>query len=183
MLWEAIVFGGRPVVVPSGLEGMRDQTVAAGAVSLEQRMIGWRVGWMVSRADLAPILAMVHIYNGVVTSGFGQMGAAAALRIGDEDVRAAVAERERRHEELVRQCDGLPLVPAHGGWSALFDAEAWGLDASELSRRLLEQKVAATPMTDAWGGTVATRHVRLVFSNEPVERLALLGERLRAALA
>jgi aspartate/methionine/tyrosine aminotransferase len=183
MLWEAIVFGGRPIVVPSGLEAMRDVTVTAGAVSLEQRMIGWRVGWMVSRAELAPLLAMVHIYNGVVTSGFGQIGAAAALRIGDEDVRAAVAEWERRHEELVRQCDGLPLVPAHGGWSALFDAEACGLDASELSRRLLEQKVAATPMTDAWGGPVATRYVRLVFSNEPVERLALLGERLRAALA
>jgi aspartate/methionine/tyrosine aminotransferase len=181
-LWEAMVFDGRPVVVPSGLDGMRDLTVTAGAVSLEQRMIGWRVGWMVARADLAPSLAMVHIYNGVVTSGFGQMGAAAALRIGDDDVRAAVVEWERRHEELVRQCDGLPLVPAHGGWSALFDAEACELDPSELSRRLLEHKVAATPMTDAWGGPVATRYLRLVFSNESVERLALLGDRLRAAL-
>jgi aspartate/methionine/tyrosine aminotransferase len=182
MLWEAIVFGGRPVVVPSALEGMRDLTVTAGAVSLEQRMIGWRVGWMVSRAALAPMLAMVHIYNGLVTSGFGQIGAAAALRLGDEDVRSAVAEWERRHEELVRQCEGLPVVPAHGGWSALLDAEACGLDAAELSRRLLHQKVAATPMTDAWGGPVATRYLRLVFSNEPVERLALLGGRLRAAL-
>ena len=183
MLWEAIVFGGRPVVVPSGLEGMRDLTVTAGAVSLEQRMIGWRVGWTVSRAELAPTLAMVHIYNGVVTSGFGQIGAATALRLGDDDVRAAAAEWERRHDELARQCAGLPFVPAHGGWSALFDAEACGVDPSELSRRLLEQKVAATPMTDAWGGAVATRHVRLVFSNEPVERLTLFGERLRAALA
>jgi N-succinyldiaminopimelate aminotransferase len=182
MLWEAIVFGGRPVVVPSGLEGMRDATVTAGAVSLEQRMIAWRVGWTASRAELAPTLAMVHIYNGIVTSGFGQIGAAAALRAGDDDVRAAVAEWERRHDELVRQCDGLPLVPAHGGWSALFDAKACGLGAPELSRRLLEEKVAATPMTEAWGGAVATRYVRLVFSNEPVERLALLGERLRAAL-
>src|SRR4051794_19006702 len=67
MLWEATVFGGRPIVVPSGLEGMRDVTVTAGAVSLEQRMIGWRVGWMVSRAELAPMLAMVHIYNGSET--------------------------------------------------------------------------------------------------------------------
>ena len=182
MLWEAIVFGGRRVVVPSAFDGMRDLTVTAGAVSLEQRMIGWRVGWLVSRAELAPTLAMVHIYNGIVTSGFGQVGAAAALRIGDDDVRAAVAEWERRHEELVRQCEGLPLIPAHGGWSALFDAKACGVDAPELSRRLLEQKVAATPMTDAWGGRVATGHLRLVFSNEPVERLALLGERLRAAL-
>jgi aspartate/methionine/tyrosine aminotransferase len=181
-MWEAIVFGGRPIVVPSGLEGMRDLTVTSGTVSLEQRMIGWRVGWMVAHAELAPYLAMVHIYNGVVTSGFGQMGAAAALRIGDDDVRAAVAEWERRHEELVRQCDGLPLVPAHGGWSALFDAEACGLDPSELSRRLLEHQVAATPMTDAWGGPVATRYLRLVFSNESVVRLSSLGDRLRAAL-
>jgi N-succinyldiaminopimelate aminotransferase len=182
-LWEAIVFGGRRVVVPSGLEGMRDLTVTAGAVSLEQRMIAWRVGWTASRAELAPTLAMVHIYNGVVTSGFGQVGAAAALRLGDEDVRAAADEWERRHEELVRQCEGLPLVPAHGGWSALFDAEACGVAPPELSNRLLEHKVAATPMTEAWGGDVATRYLRLVFSNEPVERLALFGERLRAALA
>jgi aspartate/methionine/tyrosine aminotransferase len=182
MLWEAVVFGGRPVVVPSGLDGMRDLTVTAGAVSLEQRMIGWRVGWLVSRAELAPTLAMVHTYNGVVASGFGQIGAATALRLGDEHVRAAVVEWERRHDELVHQCDGLPLVPAHGGWSALFDATACGIDASEFSRRLLEHQVAATPMTEAWGGAVATRHVRLVFSNEPVERLALLGQRLRTAL-
>jgi aspartate/methionine/tyrosine aminotransferase len=71
MVMEAMVFGGRPVVVPSGLEGMRDLTVTAGAVSLEQRMIGWRVGWTVARAELAPSLALVHIYNGVVSSGFG----------------------------------------------------------------------------------------------------------------
>jgi aspartate/methionine/tyrosine aminotransferase len=183
MLWEAIVFGSRPVVVPSALDGMRDLTVTAGSVSLEQRLIAWRVGWTASRADLAPALAMVHIYNAVVTSGFGQIGAAAALRVGDDDVRAAVTEWEKRHDELVRQCEGLPVVPAHGGWSALFDADDCGLDPSELSRRLLEHKVAATPMTEAWGGPVATKHLRLVFSNEPVERLALFGERLRAALA
>ena len=32
-----------------------------------------------------------------------------------------------------------------------------------------------------WGGKVADRHVRFVFSNEPVAEL--LGERLQAALA
>jgi aspartate/methionine/tyrosine aminotransferase len=35
---------------------------------------------------------------------------------------------------------------------------------------------AATPMT-GWGGDVAGRHVRLVFSAEPVERLATIPER------
>jgi aspartate/methionine/tyrosine aminotransferase len=179
---EAIAFGGRAVVVPSGLEGMRDLTVTCGGVSDEQRLIGWRVGWMVANAEIAPTLARAHIYNGIVASGFGQIGATRAIELGDDDVRAAVAEWERRHEQLMRECDGLPVVPAHGGWSALIDAVACGLDAPTLSERLLEQKVAATPMT-AWGETVAPRYVRLVFSNEPVERLALFGERLRAALS
>lgn len=33
-----------------------------------------------------------------------------------------------------------------------------------------------------WGGPVADRHVRFVFSREPVERLAVLGDRVRTAL-
>ena len=57
-----------------------------------------------------------------------------------------------------------------------------GIEPADASRRLLEHKVAATPMT-GWGGDVAARHVRIVFSAEPVERLRLLGERARAALS
>jgi hypothetical protein len=33
-----------------------------------------------------------------------------------------------------------------------------------------------------WGEAIAPKHIRLVFSNEPVERIELLGERLRRAL-
>ena len=72
-------------------------------------------------------------------------------------------------------------MTASGGWSLLLDVAALGLDAAEVSRRLLEHGVAATQMT-GWGGPVADRHVRFVFSREPVERLAMLGERVRAAL-
>jgi len=63
----------------------------------------------------------------------------------------------------------------------LLDVAALGEDCADVSQRLLEHKVAATPMR-GWGGDVADRHVRLVFSNEPVERLASLGGRVRAAL-
>lgn len=54
MLWEVIVFGCRRMVVPSALEGLRELTVTVGSVSHEQRLIGWRVGWMVGPAHLAP---------------------------------------------------------------------------------------------------------------------------------
>jgi aspartate/methionine/tyrosine aminotransferase len=61
------------------------------------------------------------------------------------------------------------------------DVASLGQDPVEVSTRLIEQKVAATPMV-GWGGEVAARHIRFVFSNEPVDRIALLGERVRAVL-
>jgi hypothetical protein len=42
---------------------------------------------------------------------------------------------------------------------------------------MLRAGVAATGMA-GWGGDVAARYVRFVFSAEPVERLSTLGERL-----
>ena len=160
---------------------MRDRTVTVGSPSLEQRMIAWRVGWVVAPGELVNDLSRVHIYNGLVPSGFAQVGTRAALRLSDEHVAAANREYRRRRDETLRQLDGMPAVRPAGGWSLLLDVAALGLDCVEFSNRLLAQKVAATPMR-GWGGPVADRHVRFVFSNEPVERLALLGDRVRRAL-
>ena len=61
------------------------------------------------------------------------------------------------------------------------DARPLGLSPDALSRRLLDRgKVAATPM-DGWGPSGAG-YLRLVFANEPAERLAGLGDRFRSAL-
>jgi len=179
--YEGVLFDGRAVVHPAGLPEMRDRTVTVGAVSFEQRMIAWRVGWVVAPGELANDVSRVHIYNGLVASGFAQIGARAALEASDDGLAAANAEWQARRNETLRALEGLPTVRPAGGWSLLLDVAALGLDCVEVSNRLLEQKVAATPMR-GWGGEVADRHVRFVFSNEPVERLALLGDRVRAAL-
>jgi aspartate/methionine/tyrosine aminotransferase len=152
-----------------------------GDVLAEQRMIGWRIGWVVAPGALAADLARVHIYSGLLASGFAQIGARVALQQPPEDLAAANAEWQRRRDETLRQLNGLPAVPAAGGWSLLLDTAALGLDCVEASDRLLAHKVAATPMR-GWGGQIADRHLRFVFSNEPVDRLALLGDRVRKAL-
>jgi len=180
--YEGVLFDGRPIRHPAALAGMRDRTVIVGAPSLEQRMIAWRVGWVVAPGELVNDVARVHIYNGLVASGFAQIGTRVALELADDGLAAANAEWQRRRDETLRQLDGLPAVRPAGAWSLLLDVAALGLDCVEVSDRLLEQKVAATPMR-GWGGEIADRHVRFVFSNEPVERLALLGTRVRAALA
>jgi aspartate/methionine/tyrosine aminotransferase len=145
-------------------------------------MIGWRIGWVVSPGELVNDVARIHIYSGLLASGFAQIGARVALEQPPDDLAAANAEWERRRDEMLRQLEGRPVVPAAGGWSMLMDTRQLGIEPADLSQRLLAQKVAATPM-GGWGGDVAARHIRFVFSNEPVERLALLGERVRAVLS
>jgi len=179
--FEGILFDGRPIRHPATLAGMRDRTVTVSAPSLEQRMIAWRVGWVVAPNELVDDVSRVQIYNGLVPSGFAQIGTRVALGLPDDHLHAANAECQRRRDETLRQLNGLPTVRPAGTWSLLLDVAALGLDCVEVSDRLLEQKVAATPMR-GWGGEIADRHVRFVFSNEPLERLALLGDRVRRAL-
>jgi aspartate/methionine/tyrosine aminotransferase len=179
--YENVLFDRRPVRLPMTMPGMRDRTVTIGS-ALEKRMIGWRIGWVVAPGDLVNDVSRVEIYNDLVPSGFSQVGARVALAASDAEQASATAEYERRRDETMRQLDGLPAVRAAGGWSLLLDVAALGLDCVEVSNRLLDHKVAATPMR-GWGGPVAERHVRFVFSREPVERIALLGDRVRAALA
>jgi aspartate/methionine/tyrosine aminotransferase len=69
----------------------------------------------------------------------------------------------------------------------LLDVASFGFTPEDASRLLLqESSIAATGM-HGWGGEVAERYVRLVFSAEPVERLESIphrveGTRLAAAI-
>lgn len=181
-MYEGVVFDGAPILHPASIPGMAERTVTASAVSMEWRMIGWRVGWTIGPPELAEALGLAHIYNAVTPGGIGMAGAVAALQAPQEDLDRTVGELQRRRDAMLAELEGLPVVKPDGAWSMLMDCEALGLDPADLSRRLIREKVAATPMS-GWGGPVADRHIRFVFSNEPVERLAGLGDRVRRALA
>ncbi len=178
---ERILFDGRPYRHPASLPDMTDRVVHVGCVTMEQRMIGWRIGWIVAPTDVADDAARAHIYNGLTPGGIAQAGSVAALRAPPQDLVAAVAEWERRRNATLEHLEGLPAVRPAGGWSLLMDVEAMGLTPPSLSKALVDQKVAATPMT-TWGERVSPRFIRFVYSNEPVERLSELGERLRRAM-
>ena len=180
---ERILFDGRPHIHPAGVGGLEDLTVTVGSVSKEYRMIGWRVGWVTGPRRVMNRIGLVSIYNVVTPVGVTQPGALAALtEPAGGGVTDAVAEWERRRDIVMAELRGLPVVRGDGGWSLLVDTGQLGYDGATASARLLDHGgVAATPMTH-WGRENAARFVRLVFSNEPVERLRGLGERFRRAL-
>jgi aspartate/methionine/tyrosine aminotransferase len=180
---ERIRFDGRPPSHPAAHPGLAGRTISVGSASKELRMIGWRVGWVVGpRAVLADI-NLVGLTNVVCQVGIAQAAVAAALADpgADADVAAATATWQRRCEVILDGLAGYPTVRPDGGWSLLIDTGPLGLTPGEASRLLLHRgKVAATPM-DGWGPSGAG-YLRLVFANEPAERLAGLGDRFRRAL-
>jgi len=120
--------------------------------------------------------------NVVVPVGIGQEAAAVALEQGDDDVASATAILQQRRDLILRELAGLPVVRPPGGWSLLVDAGRLGMTGAQLSDRLFEKaEIAATPMT-GWGEVNGAQYLRFVFANEPVERLAGIGDRLRRAV-
>jgi aspartate/methionine/tyrosine aminotransferase len=122
----------------------------------------------------------VHVYNTTTPVAIARRAATAVLRGPQDHVAETTAELQRRRDAILQALPDAPLVRPGGGWSLLLDTAALGIAPADASRALLEQDVAATPMT-GWGGEVAARHIRFVFSAEPVERLAELGDRLAAS--
>jgi aspartate/methionine/tyrosine aminotransferase len=178
---EAVVFDGRPIVHPLRFDGMTERTIILGSLSKEFRMIGWRVGWAAGPRELIADVGWVHVYNTTTPVGISRAAATAVLRGDHGHVADAVAELQARRDLVLAALEGLPVVPAAGGWSVLLDCVAMGTDPATVSRALLERgAVAATPMT-GWGDAVAERYLRLIYSAEPRERLGTLRERFAAA--
>ncbi len=182
-IWESIIFDDEPLIHPASFPELADRTVIAGSVTKSYGMIGWRVGWIIGPEEFMDDAARTHIYNTTTPGGIGQAGALAALE-SDFEPDAYVPELQRRRDTVTEQLReiGVTTIPSKGGWMQLMNVEELGYDSASASDRLLkESKVAATPMRH-WGDQNSDQYVRIVFSNEPVERLEELGERVEQAL-
>ena len=124
----------------------------------------------------------MSISDVVCQTGIAMGAVATAINDAEDGIADCVSEWQRRRDVLLEELADFELIPPHGGWSFLIDVSSLGLDGPEASRRLLEKgKIAATAMVN-WGASTSNRYVRVVFSNEPVERLRGIGERFRGAL-
>jgi aspartate/methionine/tyrosine aminotransferase len=183
---DKVAFGGRAVVNPATLPGTRERTLVVGCMSKNYGMPGWRIGWALGPPAVMRAMEDVHIFNGIMPSGFCQAGAAAALAGPQSWQAEAVSTYERGQAALLDELGRsrrLAAVPAEGGYYCLLDVEATGTPGVEFAERALaEEQVAITPM-HGWGSDDFGQHlVRLIFTNEPEDRLREAGRRL-AALA
>ena len=179
---ERILYNDKPAIHPASFSGMRDKVITCGAVTKEYRMIGWRVGWAVGPAEIMADVMRVSISNVVCQTGIAMGSAAVAIEDPDDGIEASVEEWKQRRYVAVEELKDFDVIPPDGGWSFLVDVSPLGMDAPTASKRLLDKgKIAATPMVN-WGSENSTKYVRIVFSNEPVERLKGLGKRFKDSL-
>jgi len=160
---------------------MTERTVTVGAASKEYRMIGWRVGWVLCPLAAAEVIGRVAISNVVCPVGIAQQAVAVALETGDDGIASCAATWQARHDLLVSALrPQFDVIPAHGGWSLLIDFRSRGISGAEASRRLMVEGVAATSMEN-WGLDETVGFLRLVYANEPLDRLRDIALRFNRA--
>jgi aspartate/methionine/tyrosine aminotransferase len=177
---ERLLYDGRPLVHPLHFDGMAEHTIVVGSLSKEHRMIGWRVGWVAGPAETITDVGWTHVYNTTTPVSIARAAATAVLRGSQGHVADCVAELERRRDVMLDGLPGWPFVRPGGGWSMLLDVSVLGFSAPEASRILLDEAAIAATAMVGWGGPVAEKYVRFVYSAEPVEQLETIPERLAA---
>ncbi|MGI9204523.1 MAG: pyridoxal phosphate-dependent aminotransferase [Woeseiaceae bacterium] len=179
---ERILFDGRQVIHPASFPDMRDRVITVGSASKEYRMIGWRVGWVVGPATIVADIARVSISNVVCQTGIAMSAVTAALEDDNDGIDRFVTELQSRRDLILDELADFCVIPPHGGWSLLVDVSPLGLDGPAASEMLLSKgQIAATPMIN-WGGDHCGNYVRIVFSNESIDRLRGIGDRFRRSL-
>jgi aspartate/methionine/tyrosine aminotransferase len=179
---ERIRFDGQSPVHPAAHPELAGRTITVGSASKELRMIGWRVGWVIGPPQIITDIALVGLTNVVCPVGIAQHAVTTALTAPDAhaDLTAATRTWQQRCQIMLDQLADYPCIRPQGGWSLLVDTAALGLTAQQASERLFTRgRIAATPMT-GWGPRGA-QYLRLVFANEPVNRLTDLRARFDTA--
>jgi aspartate/methionine/tyrosine aminotransferase len=179
---DKLVFDGKDVINPATLPGMRERTILTGSVTKNYNMIGWRIGWAAGPKDLMTPVHDVHIFNGIMASGYSEAGAAAALSGPQGYVTESNRTYKKRRDALIAELEkisGFRIVPPDGGYFFIANISALGVSARNFCQRLLEEEdVAITPM-NAWGADVfGDHHVRFIFTNEPEARLVEAARRI-----
>ena len=160
-------------VLEHGTEGV----VAVHSLSKRSNLAGVRVGFLAGDADLVEFLRAVRQHAGLMVPGPAQAAGVAALS-DDEHVEA---QRARYHERLTYLAEvlgayGCPVALPEGGFYLWVPVPEQRGDGWVLAEALATDGGLLVSPGDLYGEPGAG-HVRVAVV-QPMERLALVGERL-----
>lgn len=167
-VYERLVYDGRPAV-PSILQlaTREDAVIVAQSFSKAWCMTGWRLGWLIARADLAARATQLNEFIISCAPSFVQRTGEAALDIGDDSVTALVAMLKANRDFCLAALRAMPgvTVPEPEGAFYLFPKIEGLADSFDFCKRLLlETKVGLAPGVAFGAG--GEGHLRLCYAVE-----------------
>src|SRR5437762_2250646 len=184
-IYRRICYGADVPSIAS-LPGMLERTILVDGFSKAYAMTGWRLGWGLFPAALAPHAIRLVINSNTCTASFVQEAGVAALRGPQDVVDAMVAQFRRRRDAIVARLARIPGVRCHapaGAFYAFPDVRALPIPAAAFADRLLGEETVA--LLDGSGfGAGGTGYLRLSFaaSLDNLEEAADRFDRLVARL-
>ncbi len=181
--YDLFTFGSVRHVSPAAC-GVHDQVVVLGSFSKTFGLAAWRIGYLYGPERF--IEQAIKVQDAVVVCApvASQHAIRAALEQTESYCRTALQTLVRRREALLDVLQPLSaLVPIVPDGATFCMAEISSREPSfELACALVQQAGLVTVPGAAFG-QYGEGHLRLSFGNQPVERIAEAGDRLREFFA
>ena len=165
-IYSRLIFDGKHFSIMQ-VDGFKDRTVLLDGYSKSYAMTGWRLGYGVMRADLAPHFAKLATNSVSCTAAFTQIAGIEALQGDQQSVENMRREFQRRRDMFVAGLNKIPgfscRVPA-GAFYTFPNIQQTGRSAKELAEALLEQAGVACLAGTAFG-RFGEGHLRFSIAN------------------
>ena len=182
-IYSRMIYEGEHTSI-AALPGMRERTIVLDGFSKIYAMTGWRLGYGLFPAELAPAIARLMTNSNSCTNAATQLAGVAALTGSQRDAEAMVAEFKRRRDLIVAGLNTIPGITCklpHGAFYVFPNITEVGLTSSEVADLLLYEGGVATLAGTAFG-RFGEGYIRLSYANS-TENLEKALERIHATLA
>ncbi|HET8570841.1 MAG TPA: pyridoxal phosphate-dependent aminotransferase [Candidatus Limnocylindria bacterium] len=182
-IYGRLQYEGEPLSIAT-LPGMAERTITLDGFSKTYAMTGWRMGYGIVPAELAPAFSTLVINSVSCTNAFAQAGAAEALT-GPQDAADAMRQEFIARRSLV--IDGLNAIPGvtcvmpHGAFYAFPNVSSFGRSSAEIADHLLYD-AGVCVLAGTSFGRFGEGYLRLSYANSR-ENLSAALERMRDSLA
>ena len=165
-IYSRLIFEGKHFSIMQ-VEGFKDRTVLLDGYSKSYAMTGWRLGYGVMRADLAPYFSRLATNSVSCTAAFTQIAGIEALQGDQQSVENMRLEFQRRRDLFVAGLNKIPgfscRVPA-GAFYTFPNIQQTGRSAKDLAEALLEEAGVACLAGTAFG-RFGEGHLRFSIAN------------------
>jgi N-succinyldiaminopimelate aminotransferase len=168
-VWEHVVFDGRAHVPLIGLPSMRNRCVKIGSAGKIFSLTGWKVGFVCAAPEILRVLGKAHQFITFTTPPNLQAAVAYGLGKADDYFTGMRRDFQRSRDRFAAGLSaiGFPVLDAQGTYFLNVDLAPLGLnedDETFCKRLVVEQKVAAIPVSAFYAGEAIRSVVRFCFA-------------------